>query len=130
MEETVPATEAVTAASSSYSNVPPELLPTPFTVAEALWSVEMPPGLDTSMVTSRTILLPGEHLGIAGDLAHRAGEGLKGGVQSHRGRLPHIEGGPRRPAGKGTVRVMVSELRMVATCSPAATSSPTSTSRV
>ena len=38
--------------------MPPELLPTPLTVAEADWLVDRPPGLATSMVTLRTIMLP------------------------------------------------------------------------
>ena len=38
--------------------MPPELLPTPLTVAEADWLMDRPPGLDTSMVTLRTIMLP------------------------------------------------------------------------
>ena len=45
--------------------MPLELLPTPFTVAEAVWVVEMPPGFVTWMVTSRTIMFPVETVVLA-----------------------------------------------------------------
>ena len=57
-EATSPEMAAVTTASSSYAKVLPELLPTPSISAVALCVVEMPPGFVTSMVTSRTMMLP------------------------------------------------------------------------
>ena len=48
----------MTAASAAQAKVPPELLPTPLIAAVAVWVVDRPPGLATSMVTCRTILLP------------------------------------------------------------------------
>ena len=118
----------MTAASSAYAKVPPELLPTPAISAEALWLVEMPPGLDTSMVTSRTIRLPLSTVSTAEILLT-----VPFRVSKVLSRVTEAVWPREKPAassaGKGTVRLITSELRMVATVWPADTSSPTSTSR-